>query len=57
MDLKIVEMIWICQIRQNLPNPMHCQQENEEHVDGKVKFWFSLQVTGSDFLGIGGNFK
>ena len=32
------------------------QQENEEHVDGKIKFWFSLQVTGIDSLGIGGNF-
>jgi len=39
-----------------LGEKLEYQQENEEHVDGKVKFWFSLQVTGSDSLGIGGNF-
>ena len=40
-----------------LGEKLEYQQENEEHVDGKVKFCFSQQVTGSDSLGIGGNFK
>ena len=60
MNKKELTYMHICQNvvkRFYLGEKLEYQQENEEHVDGKVKFWFSLQVTGSDFLGIGGNFK
>ena len=59
MNKKELTYMYICQNvvkRFYLGEKLEYQQENEEHVDGKVKFWFSLQVTGSDSLGIGGNF-
>ena len=30
LDFEIIERIWICQMRQNLPNPMHRKQPTEQ---------------------------
>jgi hypothetical protein len=60
MDINNPSFMHICQNvvkKFYLGEKLEYQQENEEIVDGKIKFWFSLQVTGIDSLGIGGKFS